>query len=1476
MKFKVQSSKYEDGEFIVDVRVVRTLNFELRTSTSRRGSVLVLVMTILGILFVLGIAFLASMNFEADLIASETQRNRAESRVTAVVDQLGSTLRDGLMSAARTPFGDPSTALSPTAFAEMPGVQNSTSAIEPHWEPGPDGILGNADDKLVFSPYTDVAALKRHPFTGPLLVDDPRYAIVATNALKEDPFTGPPAPQGFAIDTSLPNGAMMAALPNGKNIKLCLGGVNIGKFCDVPNDCPGGVCEGPRVLDADGDGIADSLQVDATALDFSDAQLAALSARLNPPTNPTGKVFVGIRVIPHGGLVNLNASHAKLIDNVFDLPLNLPDPPDFLARPPDPEYGYFYHRPTQNQVAYSPLLEESTLRRRVLLPPRDMPPSWLQGDPFRTTDTYNRGNNAGGADIAWQLFHPVPGGRYESVSAHRSSPFDPSHDPADPNAEFYTRANTDLGTLWDVRMEPFSSAIADPTGREYDRRHLVTTVSHDDLLARGGRVPNPAVPGGEEDILTKMTQANQTAWDPEVCPSWMSSEFSNYVQFLENLRSVPPAALLPFEYIDYPQTIPNDCCTTDMECRLNARKGRLQLSLPWLDDQFAAANKLTDPTARQRAQDRLVRLIHDTFFLLVRNAAHVTTLEGTPCASDVDCAYANGKCGGNHLCTVATVPPAPAITFTDCRAPTPNPCSIPGSVCRATDGVCTIQAPYWQDVQCPANPCNVAAGEVCDPAIGLCVDAWTGQTHSQALISRTAAALTANLIDYADADDIPTRIALRSLDLTAGLCIAPPASVGRACDMDADCGSGGTCSPPRGMCAQGANTGRVCGSDAACGNGGQCLPPAKAAGREFDFDPAATTRFEYVYGLERQPYITEVATFSKQPAQQSDPVTIAAWAVEIFNPYDVDIDATDQYYLYEVDPAAGIAGAHEIPLTGALRAGARPFTTFASGDLAGLAINGTPVDLTGGNKLSFKNDWTVYLVRRYTYPGDSVATNIVVDQFHVKGGNIGKEGFSPPVVHGLFSAQRMVKPESPWTATVPKADEVPGASLGEWNTYAPAPPPHPVEVNFANLNRFSRPLTNSSDPVSFPTTGSLLMLMRHANRSFPLPGEPSVKELAFTTALVGVTNTVDSRFAALAIHEEEQIDNGRMPIFDIGARSATPTDPQFYAAHHVSPSATHVGAPGNLDTLPWGQLVFDYFTALPQSDPGPYFVGPGFEPAAPYSLPKVDMEGLRVHGRININAAPWKVLAGLPFIPMEKVPVPFKSRIRKTLGLVNKSAPDPPAPADFIVNDADAGTIGEQLAQGIVAYRELRPIGGSGNYADGTPTVTPPGAGSAPIPYARGWNPTTPAPPPLPPVPIPLMARRGTGFMTVGELANVRHLGIADPLYRIDSGVIGVDPNNANIENFVDAVAALVALGDWVTVRSQVFTVYGVLRGEEDQTIVDLTDPVRQQKLRTQDVDSRALRFQETIDRLPTFLGEPMPSRIGDRTLTRYTDAHND
>ncbi len=127
-------------------------------------------------------------------------------------------------------------------------------------------------------------------------------------------------------------------------------------------------------------------------------------------------------------------------------------------------------------------------------------------------------------------------------------------------------------------------------------------------------------------------------------------------------------------------------------------------------------------------------------------------------------------------------------------------------------------------------------------------------------------------------------------------------------------------------------------------------------------------------------------------------------------------------------------------------------------------------------------------------------------------------------------------------------------------------------------------------------------------------------------------------------------------------------------------------------------------------------------------------------------------------------------------------------------------------------------------------------------------------------------ARRGTGFATIGELANIRHPDASADLFRFDLGELR-QPE----PDYVKAVAQLVALGDWVTVRSHVFTVYGTLRGELDPDLF-AANPLQA----AADVDTRALRFQETVDRLPTFLGEPSPVRIGERVLRKYRDVRND
>jgi hypothetical protein len=49
-----------------------------------------------------------------------------------------------------------------------------------------------------------------------------------------------------------------------------------------------------------------------------------------------------------------------------------------------------------------------------------------------------------------------------------------------------------------------------------------------------------------------------------------------------------------------------------------------------------------------------------------------------------------------------------------------------------------------------------------------------------------------------------------------------------------------------------------------------------------------------------------------------------------------------------------------------------------------------------------------------------------------------------------------------------------------------------------------------------------------------------------------------------------------------------------------------------------------------------------------------------------------------------------------------------------------------------------------------------------------------------------------------------------------------------------------------------------------------------QERLRVEGVNARAVRFQETVDRLPMFMGERVPARIGERVIARYGDVQSD
>lgn len=1386
----------------------------------RRGSVLVLVMTLLGILFVVGVAFLATMNFEADMISAERVRAQSDGGVEAAAAGASSILRNAVMAGPGMPFGDSSLALTASAFAELPGVQNSFSPIEPTRRVGPDGRPFTPDDSLVFEGFFDVRAQSRTTFDGPSM------------------------PPYFAIDTNLVNGVavsdMTVTLPNGSPATVtfgrCKGGADNGLTCDPANPCTApSVCEFPRVADADGDGIVDSLLINAKEMGLSEAQLADLAARVNPSGDLNGEVTVAIRVVPHGGMVNLNESHPLLIQNIFDLPV-WPTPGQAQS---DPETG-FRHGPTQDGLAYSSALEESLLRRRNNIPPREFQPSYLHGNPFLDPQQTASGQAHMQRQLFWSRW---PGGaaanQFQSVYplAHDFTPFVVNL--AGEKLRNYP-SNSDY-KYWDVMMDAELAAVASPILNipiDYDRRHLVTTVSHDDLLARTAIVETPT---GRKDLRQAMIEANWTNFDPDQCLPLMPFEIVNYPAMLddEKGRQIYDKA--------------NYCCPDDPKCGPGPTKGRLQLSLPWIDDQLAAAASTSLSVQQQNEyRNRIFRTIHDAFYLLVRNATRSIEVEGMPCNSNSDCVIIDTVCGTNGLCVHARR----STSFTKCVSSADCEQGFPGSMCRS-DGICTMSAPAWRDAECTNNG-ECRSDEYCQilpsATLGVCADRWTRLRRSEALVSRTAASLTANMIDFVDSDNSPVQIAVRNFDFSL-------------------------------RCNSGSNHNSPCTGSADC-PGGTCM---NLAGRDIDTDPSAVgVQGVYVYGLERQPYITEIATFAKEVNGQ---LAIVARAIELFNPYNSTMFLDNEYFVLEVPPdATTVVGLPLIQLSGVIvpntgGAPTGPFSTLATandqGDRAQLRDPPRGVELGGTGDLEFLTGYTIYLLRSLD-PSDPNAPKIVIDQVTLDDtSNVGKEGLELAASGNCggnnqprcrFSIQRVVQQPAnsgeaarTWTWTVPFTAETPddGVTLGTWNSVANSTI-HPVEVNFSNTGRFGASLHSTVAP-SFPTTGSLALLMRTASRSISEFSPPQVggatgpaRELAFNTILAQKTQSTrrseDSPgsvfWQEVEVDNYELIDNGRIPLFDeVGnAHPLHHLPPSMYKAWDPTGATANTSTrvvPGSLQMLPWGQLLFDYFTALPLANSGPYYFDTSDPDETKWSFaPRVDEGGLRVHGRVNINAAPWKVLAGLPFIPSNQLPAEFRTKISGILG-------------------SDPG-LGPELAQAIVAYRDARaffdPAGSAitGNYDTGLPAAGSPST----QPFGRGWMNAAPA------------IRRGTGFMTVGELANVRHPGAAvvgglPPTvpYRIDSGVIGSDTNKNN-EDFVEAAAVLIALGDWVSVRSHVFTVYGQIRGADDPTL-----PPAMQLM---DTDARAIRFQETIDRLPVLQGRGRPTRIGERTVGKYTDVNND
>lgn len=497
-------------------------------------------------------------------------------------------------------------------------------------------------------------------------------------------------------------------------------------------------------------------------------------------------------------------------------------------------------------------------------------------------------------------------------------------------------------------------------------------------------------------------------------------------------------------------------------------------------------------------------------------------------------------------------------------------------------------------------------------------------------------------------------------------------------------------------------------------------------------DPAPN---RMAYGLERQPFITEVYLDTVTPPFH--------YAVELHNPYPAEdggpLSLSSYRIATDVTDPDGTNGQLSMLSTSFLDANAY----LAVVNLTGIPGATNEADLAS-LVMAPGSDSRVRLLLEVN-PGEYV----VVDEITLPSSSPGA---------------RIRDTSNPWFVPVGKDEDAANHTLGTSNSATSfAGLLRPMEFRFVGTGSFAS---------AFPTTGSMLLLGRYANEPAQMgaPGTPFTKRLA-----TGFT----------------QIDNGRMPVFD------------------QSQLAQPAGSDPLALSVPWGQLVFDYFSALPSSHT---YVYDPLNPTPADMTPTVDQDGLRVQGRIDINAAPWTVIAGLPLVPADR----FSAwpNLSLTIKLTGAAGLDPLLPQ----------AIGKDLAEAIVAYREARQLGLSANYGVVGNRLRNDGAGQA-----------------------------HTGFLTVGELANVRRP-LGGAATDIDGGLIDGTPAN---EDFVRAASRLIALGDWVTTKSHVFTVYGTLRGSGSKSAVD----------------RKAIRFQETVDRLSSFPGNRMPVRIGPRTVGPYAQA---
>ncbi|TWT41809.1 hypothetical protein RAS1_29320 [Phycisphaerae bacterium RAS1] len=380
--------------------------------------------------------------------------------------------------------------------------------------------------------------------------------------------------------------------------------------------------------------------------------------------------------------------------------------------------------------------------------------------------------------------------------------------------------------------------------------------------------------------------------------------------------------------------------------------------------------------------------------------------------------------------------------------------------------------------------------------------------------------------------------------------------------------------------------------------------------------------------------------------------------------------------------------------------------------------------------------------------------------------------------------------------------------------FGPTVPLHTMNAGFGEAPASTVRINGVDRPASFPTVGFMMFVPRFAHVEKLSNGVTSLRSVSSILRdqwFQGSSGMARYGFGG-GLRLPPPADFGHMPLFD--NTQNTEGDGYF--------DDQRAGA------IPWGQLVFDYFTVLPRT-----------------------VDPLRVPGRININAAPWFVLAGLPMFdptqagsgmaPLRQGPPAFWSA---DSGMLLGTAQDgvPRLNTSLFETVSNVPRLGRRLAQNAASYRDATAyVAADANYpalswADAR-NGPPPGANpTRQTRYRRELSTDTPVNT-LTGGPAYGRIRRekdARGFLSVGELLNVRGF---DSAYALGAGNLTSPLVRGD---FFKAVGVLALLDtQFVTTRNNTFTVY--------TSIMDKQNP--QSSIRTQMTIDRS----NLLPRLTTF-----------------------